>query len=537
MVNPLLVMDAGLLEHLAESHPPIGPILKARALRLKTYYPEALMALKGYSPDDPIYCLFAEAERLYLLWRQAEVTDEFLKEIRKFRKKVIQHPLSEEESLFLTGIAYNIEANTLSDLGHLYKSIDVYQKALEIFLMLENQYFINLLINNLGYSFYQVGAFSLAKANLERLLEHEQQPLDLARTCSNLALVERSLGNLERAVELFQKANRIQLQLNAVREASYTFFELFRTFLKKKDVPQMTVTLKQFSLIADRSDQLSVGRLEICKALVLLNDENLENKITAIEWLIKVFWESPIFTLKFQVILYIVEEIISYPQEFVKERDTLIQISEIINHLYLEGLKDQSSLKFVLLNIIQAALKLIEGDVISATAIVKDCQGIIKKEGYPFIQPLLDEIQTAIDVIKFDQTNMPETFHGYLVNVTNALSEERMSFSVEKPRGFAIYQNGEMVGVLNFDGSDIREIAEKIFPFQEPIRSLDEVTYALKRTVNPFTLLYVAEGDPFISKLKMDHLKKLITELIETGKEWDIQTALHSSKAILLTSI
>ncbi|RMG28548.1 MAG: hypothetical protein D6732_18550 [Methanobacteriota archaeon] len=530
-------MDIGVLEHLVENYPWYAPLFKSRILRLQTKYVEAKEVLQSIDSNSSPLDLFIELEMFYLEWRLSQVTEDLLQRIRNFRQKVKQQPLKEEETLFLLGVSYNIEANSLSDLGYLYKSINSHQKALEIFLKLNHRYFINLIINNLSYSFYQVGAFSLAKANIERILAEELSPLDMARTYSNLALVECSLGNTETALHLFQKANWIQMDLNAKRETSYTFFELFYTYYQLNNLKKMEEILHDFMNYVDLSDPLSEWRLNVCRALMQLSS-NPNTKTVGIEQLIQIFWKSPNFASKFQVILFIVGAIISDPLHYVHEKELKHEISKIINHLYIDGLKGKSPLRFILLNVIHAALKLIEGDVISSSAIIDQCQNLVKKEGFPFIQPLLEKLKSVIDEMKLKGLSMPNDLHGYLSNLTASLQEQRLGFTEEKPLALAIYNENNVVGELVFDKvSDLYEVAKRKFPFEGDIQSLSQTVHAIIRSVGSFRLLYVAEGDPFISKQKLEFISSLIFEQLNQQSEWNVDSILHSSKAILLTSI
>lgn len=535
-LNPLLVMDIGQIEPLTNLEYPVSEILKARYLRLQARYSEAMAVLESFNAGEP-HQLFADAEKLYIEWRLAKISDNLLVGIKKLRKRIhICELLSDKEQLFLLGWTFHLEGNTLSDLGQIYKSIRSHQKALEIFLQLDHDYFIKLIENNLGYSFYQMGAFSLAKSYLENLLGRSQDPLDRARTLANLALVERSMGFDQRAVRLFEKANRMQLAFDAIRETSYTFFELFRTYLKMKDEKKMVDLLREFEQKVDGNDPVAVGRLEICKALVQLQTRDPHEIVNAITQLVDLFWNIPLFSLKFQVMLYIVEEFIKDPVLFNEQKGLINEISKIINHLYFEGISESSHLKLVLLYLVQASIKLIENDFISASALVKDCSHIVEKEGFPFLTPFLDNFQKIIENLRVGEGNIHKQLKDHVGSMTELWREERLGISREEPIGIAVFSNGDLKGEINLNKNvTLFEQAKRKFA-QNTSQSIDE-GHTIIKSIGPYSILYVARGDKFISLQKMDHVGSLLREKINADQNLDVKTILGICRPFLLLEL
>lgn len=136
---------------------------------------------------------------------------------------------------------YNMLANIFNEEQQPQKSLDYHLKALQLFEELNEDYYIAVVQNNVGYTYCELGetqkGFELLHKSLKAKLKFGNQS-SIANSYIHLGMAHKLISNLSEAIKYFQEAEKMLFELDSKSDLNTVYQYLSEVFAATQDFKQ-----------------------------------------------------------------------------------------------------------------------------------------------------------------------------------------------------------------------------------------------------------------------------------------------------------
>ncbi|MFW9941539.1 MAG: tetratricopeptide repeat protein [Candidatus Thorarchaeota archaeon] len=386
------------------------------------------------------------------------------------RKNTLEYHKREAEVLFAKGLRDFYASNFDRALDHLNRSVDFYEQNPSIF------HNISSVLGVMAYTYRGKGELDLAleynKKALSQIPKGEYfGPMFLkADLYRNMGDIYYEKGELNSALEYEIRALEIYKKIKEGWWIGWSFFNIIRILLAKKDIVRVQNYSKQFKeFIEEHEFRLTKSLYQLSQALILKSSVRMRDHVESEHKLKEIVEKNE---TAFVTNIALINLCDLYFREFrvSNQMEILDDIYPLINHLHENAVRSNSYSLLANVKLLQAKLALLQINMVEARKFLTEAQTIADEHG---LQLLAQAISKEHD---------------------NLLEELKLWESIKKTKASV----SERLKMASID-----EVLERMAGRRaiEPSESTDE---------QPVLLLILAEGGillfsyPFTDKWKQD---------------------------------